>query len=653
MLYVRITLRTKLIIFSTAMVTLIMASVTYFFTLTEINSQRLAAETQIRRVAQNIATMQLLDRQDWTVYQNYISQLMAFNKDIVYIAIYDDRNTLRAHTLNTALIEIEQPVQNRLAQAAIVRQLDRGAISEESKDDLRTERVNIMVGDRVLGSVHVGFSFIDINRKLHNRIRLITILGISFFLLFSLFSVFVSRRLTHPLEKLSSAMEAVEAGDLNQQVNLKSQDEIAQLAGSFNEMVEGLRERKIIDTLGAELSSTFQLDHLVSLVRNRLKNAIGAEAVRLYIRSPNDDHLFMEVTADQNQHIFPMMEVKGPLKTYLIDQRRGFFVGDAPIHVQHTLQDTRATENCLVMPMLVKSELFGILFFGLPSQRESYTHKQKDFAFTLSGQVALALENAFLYEELKEKERLKRELEIAREIQQKLLPRHMPVLQSFEITGMCQPAQEVGGDYFDFFPIDDHHLGIVIADVCGKGTSASFYMAEIKGMMLQLSTAYLSPKNLLKEMNRKLFGTVDRKVFVTMIYGILEISRGRFTFARAGHNSLLQIRTNGDHQFYVPAGLALGLDSGNLFDSQLEEMSIEFHPGDLIVLYTDGITEAMNTAQEAYGEERLLLVSQELKHRPVKEIQDGIRKNLEEFLTGHSFQDDLTMVLIKHHNGSV
>jgi hypothetical protein len=168
-----------------------MASVTYFFIIREINAKRSAVESQMQRIAQNIATLQLLDRQEWNVYQNYISQLMEFNKDIVYIAIYDDRNALRAHTLNTDLIETNQPILTRSAQAAIIRKLDSGAISEESRADFRTERVNIQVGERVLGSVHVGFSIIGINQDLQAGIKLNIGLGIFFILLFSFISVFI------------------------------------------------------------------------------------------------------------------------------------------------------------------------------------------------------------------------------------------------------------------------------------------------------------------------------------------------------------------------------------------------------------------------------------------------------------------------------
>ncbi|HFE62817.1 MAG TPA: hypothetical protein ENK14_00180, partial [Caldithrix sp.] len=134
----KITLRTKFIVYTIVLVMVIMVNVTYFFTLREINARRDAARSEFQRVAESIATMQLLDRQDWNTYQNYITQLMSFNPDIVYVAIYDDRNTLRAHQLNTNLVDVGDRVLSRRRRAEIVRQLDSGAIAAESQGDLQT-----------------------------------------------------------------------------------------------------------------------------------------------------------------------------------------------------------------------------------------------------------------------------------------------------------------------------------------------------------------------------------------------------------------------------------------------------------------------------------------------------------------------------------
>jgi serine phosphatase RsbU (regulator of sigma subunit)/HAMP domain-containing protein len=633
-------LRAKFIILSTALVTLIIVIVTYFFTIRELSSKRLSAESQIQRIAENIATMQLLDRQDWTVYQNYISRLIDFNKDIVYIAIYDDRLSLRAHALNRDLIDVDYTQLSGRLQAQIVKRLDQGAIADESREDLRTQQVNIQIGDRILGSVHVGFSLIQINNELRNAIFLIIGLALFFFLVFTTVSIFISGRLTGPLERLSSAMTAVAAGNLNQEIKIETTDEIGQLSKNFNEMIQGLKERKIIENLAGELRATFILKELALAIRQRIGLAIGASATRLYIRNQNQSDLYEEITVqEKDKSFYPPISLIPVLRNHIAQNLEGFMIHDCPESVLKGLKHDLDSPNGLVIPMMIKNELLGMLFFALP--------KHQRFAVMLASQATLALENALLYEVQQEQERFKRELEIAREVQQKLLPEKMPETDGFQIEGFCRSAQEVGGDYFDFFQLDKSRLGIVIADVSGKGTSASFYMAEIKGMMLQLASRIQSPRELLTEVNQHLYLNVDRHLFVTMIYGILDRSKNEFRFARAGHNPLLHICSDRSYQLVTPTGIGLGLDEGELFENEIVESNIKLSKGDRLVLYTDGITEAMNEKLEEFGEENLVQFFLHHSDKPLTFQKEEILKTLETYMGNQPQHDDLTMVILR------
>lgn len=625
-----------------------MADVTYFFTIRQLRDKRAAFELQMRRIAENIATMNLLDQQKWRDYQDYISRLMAFNDDIVYIAVFDDRNWLRAHTLNTNLVEIDptKPFTRR-KQADLVRRLDRGLISEESQDDLRVQRVNIQSGARVLGSVHVGFSLIEINDELQSRVTRNVAMALFLIALYSVISTLLSRRLTRPLERLSQAMASISKGDLDQQVTVENRDEIGQLALTFNQMVEGLRERDILEKLGRELSQTFQLERLANLIQNRLSEAIGACHARLYLHDKRETNVFFEFVADN--------ETPGSEQRLLLDpQTRGFFKDQAdgvyflsaPQHVRASFEKVQMQPQDIITPMSVKKQLFGFLIFSMNEKSDNWQEKHLHFAAVLASQAAMALENALLYEELREQERAKRELEIAREVQIKLLPDTMPEFPGFEFDGVCEPALEVGGDYFDFFPIDNNRLGIVIADVSGKGTSASFYMAEIKGMMSTLVSIYESPKRLLEALNKRLFNSLDRKVFATMIYGILDVSRRTFTFVRAGHDSLLYLSANGECELITPAGIGLGLDSGDLFANNLEELVLPIKKGDSLLLFTDGITESMNHERELFGEERLLSSLCGNGSRGAACIKQTIFAEIETFVGEAQQHDDLTMVVV-------
>jgi sigma-B regulation protein RsbU (phosphoserine phosphatase) len=386
----------------------------------------------------------------------------------------------------------------------------------------------------------------------------------------------------------------------------------------------------------------------VNLVREQIGTAIGASAARLYIRNREKSNSYHEITVQQKeQKRFPPLSISRKTKDFLRKQPNGFMIHSAPEFVHHSLRYQPGDRDGLVVPLIIKDNLLGLLFFSLPEDQSTFDPKQQHFAVLLASQGALALENALLYEDQREKERLQRELEIAREVQQKLLPAQMPVIKGFQIDGFCRSAQEVGGDYFDFFDLGDSRWGIVIADVSGKGTSASFYMAELKGMMLQLTGRQPSPAELLIEINHYLHQNVDRHLFVTMIYGVLDVSNKRFTFARAGHNSLLHLDSKKNYRFLTPVGIGLGLESGKLFRKKIEEVALPITTGDTLVFFTDGVVEAMNRFYQEFGEERMVKVFLTHAHQNIYIQRKELLNSLEKFMDGQPQYDDITMILIK------
>jgi sigma-B regulation protein RsbU (phosphoserine phosphatase) len=252
-----------------------------------------------------------------------------------------------------------------------------------------------------------------------------------------------------------------------------------------------------------------------------------------------------------------------------------------------------------------------------------------------------------------EKERLEQELRIARNIQMSLLPQGPLLMPGLALTAHCEPAREVGGDYYDFLPLDEHRLGILIADVSGKGTSAALYMAELKGLMLSLSERYRSPRQLLIEANRIISHHLDTRSFITMTYAVIDVHARTMTYARAGHCPLIYLP--GPHavapgvRILAPDGLVLGLkiDKGEMFEKLLQEDSLPLGPGDLFVLFTDGISEAMNPADECFGETRLGELVQEHGHMPFEELRERILREIRAFVGTASQHDDMTMLLLK------
>jgi len=252
-----------------------------------------------------------------------------------------------------------------------------------------------------------------------------------------------------------------------------------------------------------------------------------------------------------------------------------------------------------------------------------------------------------------EKKRLEEELRIAHEIQMSLLPQGPLQMPGLSVTALCVPAREVGGDYYDFLPLDDHRVGVLIADVSGKGTSAALYMAELKGLMLSLSENHSSPRELLIAANRIIAHHLDARSFITMTYAIVDLRKRSMTYARAGHTPLIYVPGDGGGargvRILVPDGMVVGLklDNGEMFSRLLQEETIALRPGDLYLFFTDGISEAMNAHDECFGEPRLGELIQAHAHLPSAELRERVLREIAAFVGDAPQHDDMTMILLK------
>ncbi|HQI42476.1 MAG TPA: PP2C family protein-serine/threonine phosphatase, partial [Ignavibacteriaceae bacterium] len=222
---------------------------------------------------------------------------------------------------------------------------------------------------------------------------------------------------------------------------------------------------------------------------------------------------------------------------------------------------------------------------------------------TFADYASVAIENSLLLEQSIEKQRLEKELDVARDIQKKILPEKNPEVNNLSISSFFIPAFEVGGDYYDFFEISKNKLGFIIADVSGKGISAAFIMAEVKGIFNSLSRMIETPKQILEKANEILLQRLNKRSFVSALYGIIDSEKEELTFARAGHCPALLVREN-KIQSFKPFGIGLGLANNSDFNNHLEEIKINLMDKDTLIFYTDGITEAKNEKLEDFGEER-------------------------------------------------
>ena len=288
------------------------------------------------------------------------------------------------------------------------------------------------------------------------------------------------------------------------------------------------------------------------------------------------------------------------------------------------------------IPLNVRGELIGI-FKIEHSEINGISPERIRLLEALAGHVSTAIANARMFQrERLEKERMAKELEEAHEIQSGLFPINAPKAPGFEVTGVCLPCREVGGDWYDYIPLDDGRLAVVLADVSGKGMGAAFLMSSTRSALRLHAARGLSPKEILFQLNRFLVEDFPASKFVTMVYAVLDSTERKLTFANAGHLPPLFVDSFGARFLEAEAGLPLGI-----MECEFSEHEIAMPAGSRVFLYSDGVTEAINSSREEYGPDRIR------KHvtgqtANVRSLLDDV----DEFTAGYPESDDITVVMI-------
>jgi phosphoserine phosphatase RsbU/P len=331
------------------------------------------------------------------------------------------------------------------------------------------------------------------------------------------------------------------------------------------------------------------------------------------------------------------------------------FESRAPILLDHARADRRVRSTAgseigsmLVLPLIARQEMIGALFC---TREVSFGFEQDDVEAlqVFAAQAAMSLDNARLFEERIEKERLARELDIAREVQQRLLPQRLPRMAGVELAAASVAAQEVGGDYYDVLRLDEHRVALIVADVAGKGASAAFYMAEMQGIFRSLARMTSSPREFMVHANEVLLGSIDKQAFISAIYAILDTKAETLSIARAGHCPVAMIDLRGEARLLRTRGMGLALAPTDLFDSSLAEEIVELQPGDVFVFYTDGVVESRDASSEEFGYERLLKALAHHRHEEADDLHRHLIADLDGFVGTTSYDDDMTLVVLKWH----
>jgi sigma-B regulation protein RsbU (phosphoserine phosphatase) len=306
------------------------------------------------------------------------------------------------------------------------------------------------------------------------------------------------------------------------------------------------------------------------------------------------------------------------------------------------------TASVMVAPLLYGKQNMGVLAVANGPMGTPFT--QSDFVVfkSISEQSAFALYNAIIYSEANEKKRLDHDLEIARDIQRILLPAEAPLINGFEISGLNVPARQVSGDYFDYIKIDDERLGVAIADVSGKGVPASLIMAICRSVLRSQAAQNPSPSDVLKKVNRQLYPDIKEDMFISMAYLVLDHGRDGVTLSRAGHDApLLYKRSTQTVAPLKPPGLVLGIDSGSVFDRMTNDVNVPLERGDVLVLYTDGVTEALDAEGYEFGIERMIQSVRASALDGASAMVTRVIEDVRNFSGAQPQNDDITLIAIR------
>jgi sigma-B regulation protein RsbU (phosphoserine phosphatase) len=306
------------------------------------------------------------------------------------------------------------------------------------------------------------------------------------------------------------------------------------------------------------------------------------------------------------------------------------------------------TASVMIASLLYGKQNMGVLALGNGPMDAPFS--QSDFVVfkSIAEQSAFALYNAIIYSEANEKKRLDHDLEIARDIQRVLLPAEPPSVNGFEISGINVPARQVSGDYFDYIKVDEERLGVAIADVSGKGVPASLIMAICRSVLRSQAAQNPSPADVLRKVNRQLYPDIKEDMFISMAYLILDHVRNGVTLARAGHDApLLYKRASQTVTPLKPPGMVVGIDSGNVFDRITGDFPVRLERDDCLVLYTDGVTEALDTDGNEFGIERTIQSVRASAANGAQAIIARLIDDLRNFVGSQPQNDDITLISIR------
>ncbi len=407
--------------------------------------------------------------------------------------------------------------------------------------------------------------------------------------------------------------------------------------------------QKVLVHFSSEISSMVGLDNILDYTKQTLIDALMINHFGIMLKDNNSysyslvrsigmGNVNVQITSSNETQL---ISGKGDLANTQIIEREKFeevFPEDYEKFINGNIYT--------IIPMVIKSKVVGLMLFGLKHSGSQFGGKDLELLSSAASQTAVAIENARLYQAEAQKLKMERDLDLARKIQQGLLPACIPNIKGLDICGEMIPAMQVGGDYYDLIPVSENKMFVVVGDVSGKGLSAALYMTKLQTMIQLACTVDKSPREILIDVNKRMYTSLEKNSFVTMTLALFDMNKKTVKFCRAGHMPILTT-ANGTVNAYKTQGLGVGLEYGAVFESTLMEEELILKSGQIYAFFSDGITEAMNEKMDLFGEENLSQILSNKTDQKSADIMNEIWNNINTFRGKAEQNDDMTMVLVK------
>jgi len=407
------------------------------------------------------------------------------------------------------------------------------------------------------------------------------------------------------------------------------------------DMLRGMKS--LVDALRL-VSVSLDLEETLEAILDGLKSIIDYDAAAIYVVDPGSGQLRSQILRGYPAEVLKFESIPKGMGIIgrVLAEGTPVLVSDVTSDLTY-VEARPATRSEMATPIEGGTgQQIGVLNLEADST-DFYDSEALELLTLFASGVAVAIEKATLHAEIMEKRRLEGEVAMARRVMDNLLPRQTPQIAGLDLAALNEPWYEIGGDYYDFIPIDSERWGIVIGDVAGKGVSAALLVSALRAVLHSLARNELALRSIFRKAHRFFRESSGEGEFVTLFYAEMNVKSGRLLYINAGHPPPLLIHRSGPIDILESGGLPLGLLDADGY----EEGVAIFRPGDVLALYTDGISEALNTNDEPYGRERMIAaISRSLSHNAIS-ISEAIIEDVERFSKSQSSDDRTLVVIVK------